>query len=683
MNAFIVRPFGPKTYVDATTKASVTVDFDAIDRELIDPVLTRLGIVGRTTGEIVEAGNIVRDMFELLLTRDLVIADVSIHNANVFYELGIRHALRDKRTFLIRFKGDPMPFDNLTERYFEYDRDNPGASVDRLHEALVRTLESPAKDSPVFRSLPDLHAQDPARFVAVPSDFGEEVERAAMARQPGDLSLLALEAQAFTWAVQGLRDVGRAQFGLNAMEAARQTWEAVREADAEDLEANERLGTIFQRLGDLVRSSQALDRVLSHSGLAAYRRAEIQSLVGRNAKTLWQRDWAVQPSEEARRDAALASPFLLKSFEAYDLGFLLDRNHFYSGLNAAGLLTVLTSLARDLTQVWTGAFESDKQAADRLAELEERRAKLVAGVELAFETEQARLDREGEPDIWFEISKADFACLTSQRPQYVANAYRRALTKAQDFHRNSAAQQLLLYEKLGVLPENVRAALGVVAPPVTPGKVRPPRTILFTGHRLDAPGRATPRFPADRETQAREAIEAAVRREHDTEGAEVVGIAGGASGGDILFHEVCQALSIPTTLYLPFPADAFVAASVQDAGPAWVDRFHRLAQRLPTRVLQDSEALPVWLRRRPAYTIWDRNNLWTLQNALVSGGADATVIALWDGGSGDGPGGTQHMVETARHRGARTIVLDTRTIFGTASTGSHVTPNLSDAGGRR
>jgi Tetratricopeptide Repeats-Sensor len=683
MNAFIVRPFGPKTYVDTTTKAAVTVDFDRVDRELIDPALTRLGIVGRTTGEIVEAGNIVRDMFELLLTRDLVIADVSIHNANVFYELGIRHALRDKRTFLIRFKGDPMPFDNLTERYFEYDRDNPGASLDRLSEALARTLQSPAKDSPVFRSLPDLHAQDPARFVAVPSDFGEEVERAAMTRQPGDLSLLALEAQAFIWAVQGLRDVGRAQFDLNAMEAARQTWEAVREVDGEDLEANERLGTIFQRLGDLVRSSQALDRVLAHSGLAPYHRAEIQSLVGRNMKTLWQRDWETHPSEQARREAALASPFLLKSFEAYDLGFLIDRNHFYSGLNAAGLLTVLTALARDLDQVWTGAFESDKQAVDRLTALEERRGKLVDGVDLAFETEEARLEREGEPDIWFEISKADFACLTSKRPPYVANAYRRALTKAQDFHRNSAAQQLILYEKLGVLGENVRAALAVVAPPAPPVKVKPSRTILFTGHRLDPPGRATPRFPAHQEARARAAIEAAVESDRDSAGVEVVGIAGGASGSDILFHEVCQALSIPTTLYLPFPADAYVAASVQDAGPAWIDRFHRLAQRLPTRVLQDSEALPVWLRRRPAYTIWDRNNLWMLQNALVNGGAHTTVIALWDGGAGDGPGGTQHMVETARQGGARTIVLDTREIFAPASAKDRTTPDSRDTGGRR
>jgi hypothetical protein len=34
-----------------------------------------------------------------------------------------------------------------------------------------------------------------------------------------------------------------------------------------------------------------------------------------------------------------------------------------------------------------------------------------------------------------------------------------------------------------------------------------------------------------------------------------------------------------------------------------------------------------------------------------------TLIALWDGQAGDGPGGTAHMIESARARGARTIVL--------------------------
>ena len=41
----------------------------------------------------------------MLIEADLVIADISIHNANVFYELGIRHALRPWRTYMIRQRG--------------------------------------------------------------------------------------------------------------------------------------------------------------------------------------------------------------------------------------------------------------------------------------------------------------------------------------------------------------------------------------------------------------------------------------------------------------------------------------------------------------------------------------------------------------------------------------------------
>ena len=101
MRAFIVRPFGIKQ----------EIDFDAVERLLIAPALDDLGITGRTTTDIVEQGNIREDMFQRLLTSDLVIADLSIHNANVFYELGIRHALRDKRTFLLRANVDAVPFD--------------------------------------------------------------------------------------------------------------------------------------------------------------------------------------------------------------------------------------------------------------------------------------------------------------------------------------------------------------------------------------------------------------------------------------------------------------------------------------------------------------------------------------------------------------------------------------------
>jgi len=113
--AFIIRPFGTQK----------DINFDEIERVLIAPSLDRLGIGGRTTIEIVEAGNIRIDMFQRLLTADLVVADLSIHNANVFYELGIRHALCDRHTLMLRCRQEKFPFDLQTDRYFEYSKEAP------------------------------------------------------------------------------------------------------------------------------------------------------------------------------------------------------------------------------------------------------------------------------------------------------------------------------------------------------------------------------------------------------------------------------------------------------------------------------------------------------------------------------------------------------------------------------
>ena len=74
------RPFGVKE----------GVDFDAIDEKLIRPAINLAGFDGYTISKVIEAGNIREDMFGFLVTADIVIADLSIHNANVFYELGIR-----------------------------------------------------------------------------------------------------------------------------------------------------------------------------------------------------------------------------------------------------------------------------------------------------------------------------------------------------------------------------------------------------------------------------------------------------------------------------------------------------------------------------------------------------------------------------------------------------------------
>jgi len=135
--AFIIRPFG--------TKAGV--NFDVVEEKLIQPALAQIGLAGSTTTEIIEQGNIRDDMFRLLVCADLVIADISIHNANVFYELGIRHALRPRHTFMIRSATThKYPFDLQTDRYLLYDSANPagdnGAMVTELAAALPGGLSS-------------------------------------------------------------------------------------------------------------------------------------------------------------------------------------------------------------------------------------------------------------------------------------------------------------------------------------------------------------------------------------------------------------------------------------------------------------------------------------------------------------------------------------------------------------
>ena len=663
MRAFIIRPFGIKQ-----DGSGNEIDFERVERDLIGPALATLGYEGRTTQDIARAGNIRSDMFRLLVTADLVVADLSIHNANVFYELGIRHALRDKRTHLIRCKADATIFDLQTDRYLQYDRDDPAASLAALIDGLRQTTDSTEQDSPVFRLLPDLREHRRSVFLVVPPGFRDEVERAAEARRAGDLELLGAEARGFEWESEGLRVVGRTQFGLGASEGARVTWESVRQLEGEgDLEANTLLGTIYQRLGDPTRSDQAVRRALERKDSDAIARAELQSLLARNAKTRWIREWEGGPPDE-RPALALASPLLEEAARLYMDGFAEHLNHVYPGLNALAMLTIQADLSAALPDVWAGCFADDDEADRARQALLARLTRLAAVVEASITAARKRLEREQKEDVWIDILEAGLRCLTATVPRQVGFAYRKALANAPDFAVESARKQLELYRDLGVRKDIVESALAAFppAPPavVSAGPRARPRVLLFTGHVIDTPDRTTRRFPPDMEGVARQAIRDAVVRELEGPGGIACGIAGGASGGDILFHEVCGELNIPTELYLAMPRERFVPASVTPAGAGWIDRFDRQYERLPRRVLLDSEELPRWLREKPGYGIWQRDNLWMLHNALALGRDRVTVIALWDGESGDGPGGTGDLVSRAKASGAKPIILDTKTLFG-------------------
>jgi hypothetical protein len=108
---------------------------------------------------------------------------------------------------------------------------------------------------------------------------------------------------------------------------------------------------------------------------------------------------------------------------------------------------------------------------------------------------------------------------------------------------------------------------------------------------------------------------------------------------------------IPSEIYLAAPAEEFKKRSVSFAGENWSERFENLIKKLPVH------RLPVD-KGNADMNIYERTNEWMLETALSSGGKNMTLIALWNGGGGDGKGGTEHMVKMARHQHAEVEIID-------------------------
>jgi hypothetical protein len=690
---FVVRPFGkkPLTLKDKDgCEECFDVDFDAVDRSLIQPALKMNGLTGETTGAIARAGNIRVDMFQMLIGYDLVIADISIDNANVFYELGVRHGLRPRGTILIRFRtpGKEVPFDLRTDRYVEYDRASPEKAVDDLAQSIKQTLQTmrlaASVDSPVFQLLPDLDPPNPAKLFAVPPDFRLAVETAEADMTIGvtTLALLAEEARRTPWGREGLRLVGRAQRRRKAFEAARETWTALLRELPGDIEANLMLATIQHRLGNLVAASQACRNVLDNKTARSKDRADARSQLARNEKAAWVADFKTLPVDAARRQA-ISDHRLIDAYDGYMGGFAEDLNDYYSGLNALGLLSALVQLAELLPNEWVGQFPSARRAEVALEVYKEQVTQLRGTVRLSLDNARERMRRSTNTDAdvlgggeWLPVSEAQYQLLTSDKPQYVRTVYKAAkVALGQKFSVQSESDQVAIFHRLDLFPDNCREALealGVspedLAASAQPRKAgRRGRIIVATGHRVDAPNRPKPRFPNTPEnvSRAREWLKQAVKAEIDSaEGGTVSGIGGAASGCDLLFHEVCAELGIKTKVCLAVPRADYVRHSVADGGPEWVEKFNRLIDRNPPIVLSDGDTLPPWAEGIAGYGVFQRGNIWMMEDALLSPDADVTLLALWNGEAGDGPGGTADMVQLAKSHGAKVCIKDTRELFG-------------------
>jgi len=149
-----MMPFGRKP--DAAGKL---IDFDRVYHSVIAPAIDEAGLVAIRADEEERAGFIHKLMYERLILSEFAIADLTIANANVYYELGIRHAARPASTVLIAASLSYLPFDVGPLRAMLYEVGSEGdiSDVTTAKSTLITRLRHCRQhreiDSPLYELL--------------------------------------------------------------------------------------------------------------------------------------------------------------------------------------------------------------------------------------------------------------------------------------------------------------------------------------------------------------------------------------------------------------------------------------------------------------------------------------------------------------------------------------------------
>src|SRR5690606_6369909 len=149
---FVLMPFGRK--MDAAGRVT---DFDAVYEQIIAPAVEDAGLEPIRADEEKVGGTIHKPMFERLMLCHYAVADITGANPNVFYELGIRHAMRPRSTVIVFGEGTVLPFDVALVRGLAYRTDGAGEPLDaeitrtQTAEQLIAARGNPHDDSPIFQ----------------------------------------------------------------------------------------------------------------------------------------------------------------------------------------------------------------------------------------------------------------------------------------------------------------------------------------------------------------------------------------------------------------------------------------------------------------------------------------------------------------------------------------------------
>jgi tetratricopeptide (TPR) repeat protein len=579
-------------------------------------------------------------MFQELLLAEVVVADLTLDNPNVWYEIGVRHALRASGAVLTYALRDRLPFDLAGQRMQRYtlsdgqlDPTMLNEERDALTEAIKATLGAwrGRKASPVYAQLPNLREPDWKMLrVGNVNEFWQALEawqsriHVAQGRQrPGDILVLSEEAPNRALKLEALRTAAKALLNLKRPGYALAVLEQARSLDPDDVRCRQLEGIALGRGERFEEAREVLRR------LAEERRdGETLGLLARTWKDEWIRLRKVHPNCET--DAALAArdtaANLSRAAEAYVEAFRADPADYYPGINA------LT-----LGRLW-------EHITGRRSRLD--LSLIAAGVRWAVDCALTR-----HKGYWALVTHAELALIEGERDAALddyGEAVALAVASRDRFALDSSCQTLNLLRALGFRSDIVAEATRVIEDGERQldtllsarqeRSIEPVRVVLFSGHMVDKPGRETPRLP---ENKAK-AAGARIAEELDalSVGPGDLGISQAASGGDLLFAKACLERGMRLEVYLPQHEPEFLASSVSYADWHWQRDYDALKESRDVvfRIMPDE------LGPAPEGTnVYDRCNQWMLQSALSYGLSKVLFMTLWDGKPGDGPGGTEHM----------------------------------------
>ena len=335
---FVIMPFGVKP--DASGRA---IDFDAVFRDIIAPAVKHAGFDVVRADQEMGSGLIHKAMFERLLLSEYAIADLTIPNANVYYELGVRHAVRPQSTVLLSAEASRLPFDvgNLQAWPYALDAAGRPANAAKDSRELGRQLEyakiHDEPDSPLFKLLDGFK---PPEVAHEKTDlFRREIIRSRAVReqllQAKDAGLPALDTMR-----DDLGEIAAVEAGLVVS-----IYLAYRDVKAWDrmIDLHKRMDPVLAHT-ILVREQHAFALNRAGRGGEAERvlldlikerggQSETYGLLGRIYKDRWR-------AAKAAKDAFSARGFLDKAVEAYRRGFESDSRDAFPGINAATLMEI-------------------------------------------------------------------------------------------------------------------------------------------------------------------------------------------------------------------------------------------------------------------------------------------------------------------------------------------------------